>query len=70
MKQVTDENLEVAIGFSADCRADAIGHIQEFGNCLSKHAQTCPFAKPFGYTHFCKHPRWREIAELTQASSD
>ena len=70
MKHVAVENSEIAVGFNAKCRAEAIGHIQEFGNCLSEYAQTCPFATPFGYTHFCKHPRWREIAALTPASSD
>ena len=69
MKPVNEKNLKVAIGFNAECRAETIGHIQEFGSCLSKHAQDCPFANPFGYTYFCKHPRWREIAELTQEAS-
>ena len=66
----SDENdrLKVAIPFGDECRAEAIGNIQEFAHCLSKHAPECPFATPFGYAHFCEHPRWIEIARNTPSS--
>ena len=64
-----DAVSNIEIPFGSECLAEAIGHIQEFANCLSKHAGECPFATPFGYTHFCKHPRRKEIIELTKAQS-
>jgi hypothetical protein len=31
-------------------------YCEEIYNCLAESAYLCPFAIPFGYGYFCKHP--------------
>jgi len=46
-----------------NCRARAMGQIQDFAECLMAEPYGCAYACCFGYSYLCWHPRHQEIAE-------
>ncbi len=50
----------------ASCRAQAIGSITEFAECLSQPVDACSYRIPFGLAYFCWHPARSEIVARTR----
>lgn len=52
-------------GVSPDCRARSIENVEDFADCTTVTTDYCPHALYLGTRTLCRHPRVREIAELT-----
>ncbi len=48
------------------CRAQAIGTITEFAECLIQPSEPCAYRVPFGLAFFCWHPAHSEIVAQTR----
>jgi len=50
----------------AICRAEAAG-FEDYVDCRVEQPIGCPHAHPFGFGHFCQHPKRNEIVLRTVA---
>ena len=63
------ESQKEGFPFGEECLVEPIGSINDFAHCLSKKAASCKYATSFGFSYFCRHPRWQEITSGKRKAS-